>query len=61
MYESFSELLTFAEKVGEIKEVTFHADDGPYCRRGADISGITDDGDEFTVSLDFKKVSTDAE
>ena len=61
MYEAFSELLTFAEKVGEIKEVRFHAKDASYYHRGAEISGITTDGEEFTVSMSFKKVSADAD
>lgn len=61
MYEAFSELLTFSEKVGEIKEVRFFAEDGPYHNRSAEISGITSDGEEFTVSMDFKKVSANAD
>ena len=61
MYEAFSELLAFAEKTGEVKEVIFYANDGPYHRRGADISGITADGDEFAVSLNFKKAAADAD
>ena len=61
MYEAFTELLNFAEKVGEIEKARFYAKDGDYFFKGAEISGVTSDGEEFTVELSYeRKANPDA-
>lgn len=60
MYETFQSLLRLATSMGEIQSAEFNADHGEFRRKGIWINGITPDGEEFTVSLECKKVSADA-
>ena len=60
MYETFQTLLRLASSIGEIKNVEFNADHGDFHRKGIWISGVTAEGEKFTVSLECLKVSADA-
>lgn len=55
MYETFQSLLRLATSMGEIQNASFNADHTEYRRKGIWITGITPDGEEFTVSLECEK------
>ena len=61
MYETFQSLLRLASSMGEIQNAEFNADYGEYRNKGILISGITPDGEKFTVSLECEKVKVKAD
>lgn len=55
MYETFQALLRLAISMGEIKTAEFSSEHGEYRQKGIWITGITPDGEKFTVSLECEK------
>lgn len=55
MFETFQSLLRLAISMGEIQSAEFNADHTEYRRKGIWITGITPDGEKFTVSLECEK------
>ena len=60
MYETFQSLLRLAITMGEIQNAEFHAEHGEYRDKGVRITGITAEGEKFTVSLECERVKADA-